>query len=155
MRRGAWDYVVKSDPKESADRIVSAVDRAWKGRLRVSETNLIDQSRLVEMVRAQRLEAIESIVRTLCNEVNNPLSGVMALSQLLQQKGGLDDDLQRLANGIVKSASQVADVVAKLKNVSDEEDESRPSNAPSGAEEEAEAEFDSQEANLLAVSRRG
>lgn len=140
MKKGAWDYVVKSDPKKSAENILSALDRAWKGRLRSAESNLIDRSRLVEMVRAQRLEAIESIVKTLLNEVNNPLSGVMALSQLLQQKGGLDEDLQRLADGIVKSAGQVAEVVSKLKTVSEEEapaGTSRPNNEDAETKEES------------------
>lgn len=121
MRHGAWDYVVKSDPKESAARIVQAIERAWRGRLRAAERNVIEQSRIAEMVRAERLEAIERIVRTLCSEVNNPLSGVMALSQLLQQKGGKDNELRKLAEGIAQSATQVAEVVRKLKTISEPE----------------------------------
>ncbi|MCB0324462.1 MAG: response regulator [Bdellovibrionales bacterium] len=121
MRRGAWDYVVKSDPKESGEQIIAAIERAWRQRVRAAERHLIEQARLAEMVRAERLEAIESIVRTLCSEVNNPLSGVMALSQLLQQKDELDEDMRRLAEGIAKSASQVAEVVRKLKDVSEED----------------------------------
>ena len=123
MQRGAWDYVVKSDPKDSTDQIVSALERAWRMRLRAAENGLIDQSRLVELVRSQRLEAIESVVRTVCSEVNNPLSGVMALTQLLQKQDNLDGDLKRLADGIVHSASEVARVVDKLKNINGDQEQ--------------------------------
>lgn len=119
MQKGACNYVVKSDPKETADRIVTAIEQAWAERIRAAETSLIEQSRLFELLRTQRLEAIEGIIQTVCSEVNNPLSGVMALSQLLLQKGDLDEDLQRLAGGIASSATQVAEVVQKLKNIND------------------------------------
>ncbi len=120
MQRGAWDYVVKGEPKETSERIVAAIERAWKARLHLAETQLIERTRLVELVRSQRLEAIETIVRTVCHEVNNPLSGVVALSQLLRQNDKLDVDLQRLADGIIRSAKEVADVVQKLKHVGDQ-----------------------------------
>ena len=119
MRRGACDYVVKSDPKETAEAIRKAIERAWSDRRLAAEENLIEQTRLAQLVKAQRLEAIELIVRTVCHEVNNPLSGVVALSQLLSQNGGLNDDMQRLADGIFQSAKQVAEVVQKLRSVGD------------------------------------
>jgi len=121
MRKGAWDYVVKSDPAAWSKTISEAVERAYNRRLRLAEDNLIEQTRLVELVRAQRLEAIEVIVRTVCHEVNNPLSGVIALSQLLTQRKDSDADIQRLAQAISRSAHQVAEVVNKLKNVNDDE----------------------------------
>ncbi len=124
MQRGACDYVVKSDPSGSANSITQAIERAWRQRLRAAESQLVEHSRLVELVRAERLEAMESVVRTVCSEVNNPLSGVVALSQLLQKRDNLDDDLKRLADGIVLSASQVAKVVQKLRNLNETAEES-------------------------------
>jgi DNA-binding response OmpR family regulator len=119
MRRGACDYVVKSDPKETADAIRQAIERAWIERRAAAEENLMEQTRLAQLVKAQRLEAIELVVRTVCHEVNNPLSGVVALSQLLSQNGTLSSDMQRLADGIFQSAKQVAEVVQKLRTVGD------------------------------------
>jgi DNA-binding response OmpR family regulator len=125
MKRGAWNYVVKSDPKETEDRIREAVQHAWTKRQVAAQEYLIEQTRIVEMVRNERLHAIELIVRTVCHEVNNPLSGVVALSQLLSQhdKAKLDDDLKRLAGGILQSAQEVARVVQKLRSVGDQETE--------------------------------
>lgn len=119
MKRGACDYVVKEDPAVTAEQLLTAVDRAWLGRVRAAENKLIETTRLVETLRAERLEAIEVVVRTVCHEVSNPLTGVVALSQMLSKNTGLDADLQRIAEGIVKSAQQVREVVDKLKAVGD------------------------------------
>jgi len=119
MQRGACDYVVKGEPKETAQRIEAALGRAWQNRLRAAENYVVEQARLMELVRAERLEAIETIIRTVCTEVNNPLSGVIALAQLLHQHKDLDDELRRLADGIARSAAQVAEVVQKLKMASE------------------------------------
>ena len=139
MRRGACDYVVKSDPKESTKQILSAVERAWQMRLRNAENSLMEKTKLVELLRAQRLEAIEEVVRTVCFQVNNPLSGVVALSQLLQRHKNSDSELKRLADGIARSASQVAGVVQKLREIGDGElDFAAESRASIQEEEEAE-----------------
>ena len=119
MKRGAWDYVVKDDPEVTEKQLLAAVDRAWHGRVKAAETRLLDISRLVETLRAERLEAIEVIVRTVCHEVSNPLSGVVALSQMLRATEALDGNLQQIAEGIVRSAQQVREVVDKLKTIGD------------------------------------
>ena len=116
MQKGAWDYVVKSDPQETVLKIVAAIERAWIGRQRRAENDLVEKTKIVELVRTQRLEAIEEIVRTVCHEVNNPLSGVMALSQLLINIDSGNEEIKELAEGIVKSAAQVAEAVQKLKS---------------------------------------
>ncbi len=120
MQKGARDYVVKSDPQELSTKILAATTKAWNSRITEAENYLIEQTKIVELVKSQRLKAIETLVRTVCHEVNNPLSGVVALSQLLSQKDGVDDDVSRLADEILKSANQVAEVVKKLKNVGDD-----------------------------------
>ena len=125
MQRGACNYVVKGDPAETAEKIRNAVEQAYVLRLQQAESRLIDESRLLQRMRAERLHAIELIVRTVCHEVNNPLSGVVALSQLLQkhEKTIVDEDLKRLAEGIARSAHDVAQVVQKLRHISDQETE--------------------------------
>lgn len=120
MRRGAWDYVVKGDPQETGIRIRDAIDRAYTRRLAQAEQDLIEQARILQLVRTERLEAIELIVRTVCHEVNNPLSGVVALSQLLGERSKeIEPELRSLAEGILNSAQEVARVVKKLHHVGD------------------------------------
>lgn len=120
MKRGAWDYVVKGDLQETGARLTGAIDRAWQKRLQDAQADLVQQAKILELVRAERLEAIELVVRTVCHEVNNPLSGVVALSQLLQQKSGIDEDMKRLSSGILQSAQEVARVVQKLYSIGNE-----------------------------------
>ncbi|MCB0345110.1 MAG: response regulator, partial [Bdellovibrionales bacterium] len=119
MQKGAWDYVVKEDPEVLAQRLRTAVKSAWRRRITEAQQQLVEQTRLREMVRAERLEAIELVVRTVCHEVNNPLSGVVALSQLLQQSGKLDQEVKKLADGIADSAKQVRTAIDKLRSIDD------------------------------------
>ncbi len=120
MRCGAVDYVVKGDPAETAHRLKQALERAYARRLQQAQDTLVAEAKVVELVRAERLEAIELIVRTVCHEVNNPLSGVVALSQLLgDATKELDADVKRLADGILNSAQEVARVVKKLHTTQD------------------------------------
>lgn len=119
MQKGAWDYVVKEDPGKLAARLGSVVLAAWRRRLNEAQEKLVEQTRIRELVKAQRLEAIELVVRTVCHEVNNPLSGVVALSQLLQQSSSLDQEVRKLADGIVDSAQQVRRAIDKLRSIDD------------------------------------
>lgn len=121
MRKGAWDFVLKAAPEETSANIREAVERAWQRQMRETEAKLIEQSKIAELVKAERLEAIEVIIRTVCHEVNNPLSGVVALTQLLQEHKDIDDEVQQLANGILRSAKEVAEVVQKLHGIQDEQ----------------------------------
>jgi FixJ family two-component response regulator len=113
MKEGATDYVVKGDPQDTSLRLREAITRAYERRLKQAQDDLINEAKVCELVRAERLEAIELVVRTVCHEVNNPLSGVVALSQLLGERA-VDADLKKLADGILKSAQEVARVVQKL-----------------------------------------
>ncbi|MCC6954756.1 MAG: hypothetical protein IT290_11625, partial [Deltaproteobacteria bacterium] len=125
MQKGAWNYVVKGEPRETAEKLREAVETAWIRRLQAAEARLLEESRIRQMVKSERLQAIELIVRTVCHEVNNPLSGVVALSQLLSQNEKLGDeaDLKRMAEGIARSAQEVARVVQKLRSIGDNETE--------------------------------
>ncbi len=119
MRKGAWDYVVKEDPETLAERLRAAVKSAWRRRINEAQQELVEQTRIRELVRAERLEAIELVVRTVCHEVNNPLSGVVALSQLLQQNSSIDNEVKKLADGIADSAKQVRTAIDKLRSIDD------------------------------------
>ena len=119
MQKGAYDYVVKSDPEILEKKISRIIERALQANIKSAEQYLIDQSKIVELVQSERIHAIDTLLRTLCHEVNNPLSGVMALTQLLKQHDQADDDIKRLAENIISSAKEVAEVVEKLRDISD------------------------------------
>lgn len=124
MRQGAVDYVVKGDPTITGAKLRESLERAYQRRLIRAQEHLIAEAKVAELVRAERLEAVELIVRTVCHEVNNPLSGVVALSQLLGEKTKqLDGDLHKLAEGILHSAQEVARVVQKLHTTQEREKE--------------------------------
>jgi len=119
MKLGAVDYVVKSDYDELQGKIAKAIDTAWLGAIEIAEKELISKTKVLELVKSERLNAIETLVRTVCHEVNNPLSGVVAISQLLLQKN-INEDANRLATQIITSAGKVTEVIDKLRVVSDE-----------------------------------
>ncbi|HQH28694.1 MAG TPA: response regulator, partial [Oligoflexia bacterium] len=114
MQAGAWNYVVKADPKETAARITSAVEEAWQRRIKSAEARLVDQARIAQLVRNERLEAVESLMRALCTEVNNPLSGILALAQILLEHRNLEPDLRQIAENIALSAAKALEVVQRL-----------------------------------------
>ena len=120
MKRGAWDYVVKAEPKATQNLISQAVEKAWQNRVREAERELAEKTKVLELIKSERLETIEIVIRTVCHEVNNPLSGVLALSQLLSQKEHFEEDDRRLIDGIAQSASEVAKAVQKLRTITDQ-----------------------------------
>ena len=126
MQNGAWDYVVKStgaatgSKEKVGESIARAVQNAWDKRMYMAEQELCEQSKVVELIKKERLDAIESIIKTVCHEVNNPLSGIVALSQILKSKESLDSDMQHLADTIHSSAKEVANVVKKLYSISND-----------------------------------
>lgn len=119
MKHGAIDYVVKSDYEQLKTKITTAIDTAWMSAIEGAEKELIEKTKVLELVKSERLNAIETLVRTVCHEVNNPLSGVVALSQLLLQKN-ISEEANRLAKQIVLSADKVTEVIDKLRVVSDD-----------------------------------
>ena len=120
MQHGACNYVVKSDSETIASELSNALEDAWKKRIDQAERVLLKESRLTEAMKTNKHDAIEDTIRTVCDEVNNPLSGVMALSQLLLEKSELNEETQRLVEGIAFSANEVADVVKRLQELQDD-----------------------------------
>ena len=114
MRSGACDYVVKTDPQQTASRIAESLSRAWRDRLRAAEERLIEQARLLEILDNERANATETVLRTMCAEVNNPLSGVMALAELLLKQGDLNESSRDIVAGLARSAGQLAEAVQKI-----------------------------------------
>ena len=63
-----------------------------------------------------RLEAIAELVARVRHEINNPLTGVLGQSQLLQREE-LNDKARKRAQTIEDLAIRIRDVVAQLRQV--------------------------------------
>jgi PAS domain S-box-containing protein len=77
--------------------------------------DLSDQERLTgELVQAQKMEAIGSLVSGVAHELNNPLAAIIAFSQLLLGDARLPDDMKHDAGLLVQEADRTRRIVQGL-----------------------------------------
>lgn len=117
MQIGAWDYVVKNDPEHFSENIVQAIEKAWHTRIDKVEKKLASECKVAELIKAEKIQAIEETIKHLCNEINNPLSGLITYTTLLKNQLSTSEDSEVLAQ-LVASAQKVASAVNKLQNIS-------------------------------------
>ena len=120
MQKGAWDYVVKSDPEETTQSILSALDSAWNRRLNLAQKKLREQAKIDELITAERIQTMEHLVQTACREIGNPLSAVLTMSQLLLENDQLNSAAKNLAENIFESAKELTNGIEKLRNIPEE-----------------------------------
>ena len=114
MQNGAWDYVVKGDYDSFSTVIFEAVSNSWKKRLFKAEHRLASECRVAELIKAERLDAVEEAIKLICSEVNNPLSGLLMYSNLLE-RNPIDHSQKEILNHLIESAQKVAAAVQKIK----------------------------------------
>jgi len=72
------------------------------------------------LVKAERLAAIGQIGLTIRHEVNNPLTGILGLTQwLLGQETDLSESVRNDLQTIEEMAIRIRDIIKKLENVED------------------------------------
>jgi PAS domain S-box-containing protein len=77
--------------------------------------DLSDQERLTsELVQAQKMEAIGSLVSGVAHELNNPLAAIIAFSQLLRGDPRLPEDMKHDAGLLVQEADRTRRIVQGL-----------------------------------------
>ncbi len=73
------------------------------------------------LVKAERLAAIGQIGLTIRHEINNPLTGILGLTQwLLEQESGLPESARNDLRTIEEMAVRIRDIVRKLEKVEDQ-----------------------------------
>lgn len=118
MQRGAWDYVIKEEPMKFSENLRNAINKAFAERITRIESQLAQFCRVNQMIRDERLQAMEEVIRTVCAEVNNPLSGLMTFTELVKKrlsKTVLNTEETDLIEKLSQSAEKVASAVKKLK----------------------------------------
>jgi DNA-binding response OmpR family regulator len=117
MQVGAWDYVVKSDPDNFSENLGNAIEKAWHTRIDKVEKKLASECKVAELIKAEKIQAIEETIKHLCNEINNPLSGLITYTTLLKNQLTATDESEVLIQ-LIASAQKVASAVNKLQNIS-------------------------------------
>jgi len=115
MQNGAWDYVIKGHHDSFPNIILDSVLNSWKKRLSRAEHKLASECRVAELIKAERIDAVEEAIQLICSEVNNPLSGLLMYSDLLG-RNSLDHSQQQILNNLIESAQKVATAVQKVKS---------------------------------------
>lgn len=103
-RRGI--ATVRAAPIVEHDRVVGGI---------AIIRDVSEEHRLVEeVVRREKLAALGEIVGGVAHEINTPLTGILAFSQLLLARGAPDDASRHAAETIVAEAKRAARIVGSL-----------------------------------------
>ncbi|HEV3484952.1 MAG TPA: ATP-binding protein, partial [Vicinamibacterales bacterium] len=84
-------------------------------RLLVQLRDMTEQVRMqTELLHAQKMEALGQLISGVAHELNNPLSAIIAFSQLLRSDDRLPADLARDADLLVQEADRTRRIVQNL-----------------------------------------
>lgn len=128
LKSGANDYVAKDEGY--VDLLPSTVQHVFdryhaekenqelqrqvlrkKDELEQSNQRLMQYQR--QIIHAEKMSALVTLVRGICHELNNPLTGILGYAQLLQEMVKPGDGLEDLKE-IETCAQRCRDIIAKL-----------------------------------------
>lgn len=79
-------------------------------RLHMSSDNEMEQ----QLLQTKKLSAIGEMVSGIAHEINNPLAGIMGLTQLLQKEPGLPDNVKRKIDKIFSYTNRAKEIIQSL-----------------------------------------
>ncbi|HEX5465059.1 MAG TPA: PAS domain S-box protein [Candidatus Limnocylindrales bacterium] len=94
---------------------VALTQLAGQDHYLVQVRDLSEEQRLqAELLQAQKMEALGHLVSGVAHELNNPLSAIVAFSQLIRRNQGLAEDLRHDADMLVQEADRTRRIVQNL-----------------------------------------
>jgi PAS domain S-box-containing protein len=104
----ASDYL----PHDAAE-LAAFMDSVWNIARRV-EAEEINQRLETQLRQQQKLEALGILAGGVAHEINNPISGILNLAELLEGREDLDERAHDFARRIIKETHRVATIVKNL-----------------------------------------
>lgn len=97
------------------EREVALTQLGGEEHFLVQVRDLTEAQRLqAELLQAQKMEALGHLVSGVAHELNNPLSAIVAFSQLIRRDAHLPDDLRHDADLLVQEADRTRRIVQNL-----------------------------------------
>lgn len=131
LAQGNLDYRLDADGRDELSRLAGAFNRmsaqiqvrdgeirAWNQELqqRVAERTRELEDAQQQILESQKIAAVSSLAAGVAHEINNPLAGVLGLTQVLRIKAS---DKQRTTLDIIEAeARRIRDIVATLQSFS-------------------------------------
>ncbi|MHB8085987.1 MAG: PAS domain S-box protein [Dehalococcoidia bacterium] len=119
-----WESIVSEGKTMHLEEFYSAtLDKYFRvnglspkrGRYAVLFSDLTEHKKMTEkLVRADRLSSLGEMAAGLAHEINNPLTGVIGLSQLLLEKQDIPESVKEDAGTICREANRAASILSEF-----------------------------------------
>ena len=84
----------------------------------VTERKRIEESLTKAQSEAAELNAIRKTAATYAHEINNPLTGIIGLVQLVLEDPGIDNDIADLLKEVIKASNRIKHVIKQMNELS-------------------------------------
>ena len=119
LKLGATDYLVKGDVSvDILNRTIKSVLAQTQLAKKLKATEVLrsmaeEKLRKAEIEKAE-LEGIHKVTATLAHEINNPLTGIVGMVQLLKEEAPAGSDTREMLQETLVAAKRIKDVILKM-----------------------------------------